>query len=213
MKRKKRAQNHALRRIDINILPQVYRKRRLSLSALRPWLLMVAFALTLVPTLQFYSEASLELNRVEGSLEEVQAALDDYKPLAEEKSALEAKIEEALHQASEIESATESATIQEIVWSDILQNIIRIAPAGIELTVIDQLGYEVVIVGISEGHSLPMSYADDLMGSGLFTSLVVDSIVQIKESEAIPGESPTVESPPVYEFEMSLILPGMAETP
>lgn len=213
MKRKTRAKNHALRMIDLNILPEVYRKRKITLSALRPWLFLLAFGLILIPTLQLYSKASLELNWVEGDLAKVQAALDDYKPLAEEKAALEEKIEKALDQAGEIESATDSATIQEIVWSDVLHNILRIAPAGIELTIIDQLGYEVVIVGVAEGHRLPMSYADDLMESGLFVSLVVNSIVQIKEPEPIPGEPISPDSLPLYEFEMSLILPGQAETP
>ena len=174
---------------------------------------MLTFGLILIPTLQLYSKASIEYNRVEGDLTNVQAALDDYKPLAEEKAALEAKIEEALDQAGEIESATESATIQEIVWSDVLQNILRTAPAGIELTIIDQLGYEVVIVGVAEGHRLPMSYADDLMDSGLFTSLIVNAIVQINIPEPIPGEPISPDSPPLYEFEMSLILPGQVETP
>lgn len=213
MKRKTRAKNHALRMIDLNILPEVYRKRKITLSALRPWLFLLTFGLILIPTLQLYSKASLELSRVEGDLAKVQAALDDYKPLAEEKAALEAKIEEALDQAGEIESATDSATIQEIVWSDVLQHILRIAPAGMELTIIDQLGYEVVIVGVAEGHRLPMSYADDLMKSGLFVSLVVNSIVQIKESEPTPAEPVGLVPPPLYEFEMSLILPGQAETP
>ena len=213
MKRKNRAKNHALQMIDLNILPEEYRKRKITLSALRPWLFLFAFALILIPTLQLYSKASRELGRVEGDLAKVQAALDDYKPLAEEKAALEAKIEQALDQAGEIESATDSATIQEIVWSDILQNILRIAPAGIQLTIIDQLGYEVVIVGVAEGHRLPMTYADDLIESGLFVSLVVNSIVQIKEPEPIPGEPVSPDTPPLYEFEMSLILPGQAETP
>jgi hypothetical protein len=213
MKRKTRAKNHALQMIDLNLLPEVYRKRKITLSALRPWLFLLAFGLILIPTLQLYSKASLELNRVEGDLAQVQAALDDYRPLAEEKAALEAKIEEALDQAGEIESATDSATIQEIVWSDVLQNILRIAPAGIELTIIDQLGYEVVIVGVAEGHHLPMSYADDLMESGLFASLVVNSIVQIKEAEPTSIEPAGPVSPALYEFEMSLILPGQAETP
>jgi hypothetical protein len=213
MKRKTRSKNHTLRMIDLNILPEVYHKRRITLSALRPWLFLLAFALLLIPTQQLFSSASLELAKVEEDLAKVQAALDDYKPLAEEKATLEAKLEKALDHASEIESATDSATIQEIVWSDVLQNILRLAPSGIELTTIDQLGYEVVIVGVAEGHRLPMSYADDLMESGIFKSLVVNSIVQSKVPDPIPAEPVGPVSPPLYEFEMSLILPGQAETP
>ena len=197
--------------IDLNILPERYRKRKLTLAVARPWMFLLAYTLLLIPIIRLYTEANLELKRVESDLASVQSSLDEYQPLAEEKDALEAQIEEVVRQAGEIEAATHSATIQEIVWSNVLNDILRIAPAGVELTIVDQGGYEMVIVGVAENHWLPISLADDLEVSGLFTRVIVNALVRLNPPDPSAGETIEPAPPPEYEFEITLSLGGEVE--
>jgi len=212
MKQRNRAQLRALPMIDLNILPERYRKRKLTLTAARPWMFLLAYALLLIPIIRLFTEANLELKRVESDLASVQSSLAEYRPLAEEKEAIKAQIEEVIRQAGEIESATQSATIQEIVWSNVLNDILRIAPDGVEIAIVDISGHEMVIMGVAENHWLPISLADDLLESGLFTSVIVNALVQLNPPDPSAGETIEPAPPPEYEFEITLILGGEVES-
>jgi hypothetical protein len=196
--------------LDLNLLPQGYR-RRLNLRSALPWFLLGCYALLLVPLLWFYGSRTVYLEQVQASLASVQHALDNYQPLALEKTALENELEDILRQSGEIEAAAGSATIQEIMWSDVLRSITQMAPGGIEWVSIDQREREVVIIGAADDHRLPLAFADTLTASGQFNSVLVDSLVRL-EPEA--PESETVEqiqASPRYEFEIRLDLGLAAE--
>jgi len=156
----------------------------------------------------------VELRRVEVELARVQFIVDDYKPLVDEKDALQARIEESVNKSAEIEVVAQDAMIQEIAWSNILHSIVQTVPAGVELTMVDQSGYEVVIVGIAESRRLPPSLADALEESGLFAEVVINSLVKFIPPEPSGDEIPATVPPPQYEFEISLDLGGeVEETP
>ena len=197
--------------LDLNILPDQYRRRKLSLRAARPWLFVVAYALLVIPTHRLYASAANELNRVEVELVRVQSALDDYEPLTEEKDAFASKIEEVESQIDEIETIAQSSSIQEITWGNVLRLIVRTVPVGIELTMVEQSGYEVVIIGVAENRQLPPSLADALKESGLFANVVINSLIKILPPEPKGDEVPTTIPLPKYEFEISLDLDGKVE--
>jgi Tfp pilus assembly protein PilN len=190
--------------IDINILPDRYRPRRLSWRAARPWALAAAFLLLAVPSWRLNLTTTGIERAADQRLTDVRTALRAYTPLAEEKSALEAQIEEANRQAAEIEAAHASVSIQTERWSDLLREILNIVPAGVELTTLDQGGSEVTIVGLADNHDLPMTLSDALISTGSFETVTVNSIVRRTLAEPADDQSGLTSSLEVFEFELTL---------
>ena len=206
MQDRSRAKKPPPKFLDLNLLPEQYRRRRLSLHAARPWALLLAFVLLLFPSYKLYHAANLDSSRVEADLTRIQSVLDNYVPLIEEKDALLAKIEAIESQIDEIETAAQSAIIQEITWGSLLRSIVRMVPAGVELTTVDQSGYEVLIEGVAENRYLTPSLADTLEESGLFASVVINSLVRTIPPEPSGDEIYPSVPVPQYEFEIQLEL-------
>jgi Tfp pilus assembly protein PilN len=192
--------------IDINILPDRYRPRHISWRAARRWILAVAFLLMLAPAASLYYRTSGLEEAALQRLTDVQTTLRAYTPLAEEKSALEAQIEETDRQSAEIEAAHASISIQANPWSELLQEIIDTVPAGIELTKLDQGANEVSIVGLAADHRLPLTLSEALIATGSFESVTVNSIVRRTLAEPGGGQPASSSPPQAFEFEMTLTL-------
>jgi Tfp pilus assembly protein PilN len=192
--------------IDINILPDQYRPRHISWRAVRPWVMAAAFLLLLVPAASLYFQTSGLQEAAVQRVTDVRTALRAYTPLAEQKSALEAQIEQADQQSAEIEAAHASISIQANPWSRLLQEIIDTVPAGIVLTKFDQGANEVSIVGLAADPRLPLTLSETLMATGSFESATVNSIVRRTLAEPAEGESTSNLPPQAFEFEMTLSL-------
>jgi Tfp pilus assembly protein PilN len=192
--------------LDLNILPDRYRRRRLSLRTLRLWFIMLAFAGLIYPSYVIYSQADEALKRQEMKLAGIQMVLDEYEPLVEEKDALLAQIEEVENQSLEIESVAENAVIQEKLWSEILESIVNIIPEGVDLVSIKQRDNEVLVVGLADDRRLPPSFVDALLDSGIFGEVRIEYMVKEPPEET---ESEEIIAPilsPVFEFEIMLDL-------
>src|SRR3990172_6627404 len=108
--------------LDLDFLPERYRPRRLTLRSLRPALFVLGFALLLIPLGRYWGEARLQLAAVEASLTQVQANLQGYQPLAEERAGLEARIASA--QAASAEALAGLGDFSEVV----LRSVTRLEP-------------------------------------------------------------------------------------
>ena len=193
--------------IDVNILPERYRRRSVSLVSSRPWLFLLAYVLLLIPAVKVFSNGATFFRGVEAELASVQTALGEYRPLAEEKADLEARIEQSKLEIGRIEIASQSALIQSVVWSDLLRSSIGQAPAGVELTEVDQGETTVVIAGVADDYRLVLRYADELSGMGVWFSVTLEELVRARPPEPEAGDGAAEDVPPPgYEFKISLDL-------
>ena len=202
--------------IDFNLLPRQYRARKLSLSAMRPWLFVITSILVFVLARYQYSITHSDLQSVGRDLENVQAELDNYQPLIEEKGALEARINSIKDEIFEIETAYQFVSIQTIEWSDVINTMIENAPSGLDFTSVSQSTEGVVLLGITEDYHLPLTFSERLKLMGLNSTVSVESIVKVAPAEPddaeIVGDEEVsepvapieTEGPPLYEFEITL---------
>lgn len=217
--------------IDLNFLPERYRGRRLRFASLRPWLVLVGFALLLVPSADLFQRHSAELASTELRLEAVSAALDGYEPLADERAALEARIATAQEQMGQIQTAYQEIDIQLQTWSDLIPRMMAAAPAGLEITAVAQDSELITIEGTALNHDLPSDYADKLATFDEFESVTVELVVRLDpetidqdaaaadqpasaeastaadESTQPPEAEATDQAPTLYSFEISVLLP------
>ena len=193
--------------LDLDFLPERYRPRRLSLRSLRPALFVLGFGLLLIPLGRFWGEARLQLEAVEGSLTQVQADLQGYQPLAEERAGLEARIASAQAASAEIQIAYDSVDIQNITWNRVLSRALSVRPEGVEVVRLSQEQAELVLEGLAVLHHQPSSYAEALASLGDFTEVVLRSVIKLEPlpDPELPADA---EAPEVrYYFEISAFLP------
>lgn len=216
--------------LDLNFLPERYRGRRLRFSALRPWLLLISFALLTVPVADLLQRHSATLDTVQLQFDAVSAALDGYEPLADERAALEARIDAAEAERVEIEAAYEQIDIQPLRWSELIPRLMSAAPSGVHFSSIEQSGAEITIEGIAEAYSLPSQYVDNLAALDELDSVVVQMVTKLEPedlSEELPedtadesgGEGDPAAGEPaedqlvLYQFEISAVLPLPVQAP
>lgn len=202
--------------IDFNLLPSRYRARKLSLTAMRPWLFLITSILVFVLARYQYSIAHSGFQSVGRDLEKVQAELDNYQPLIAQKDALDVHINSIKDEIFEIEAAYQFVAIQTVEWSDIINRVIENAPAGLDFTSVFQSTDELVLRGVTEDYHLPLTFSEELEAMGLSPSVSVESIVQVAPAETEEAEIEGVEEvseplavietegPPQYEFEIIL---------
>jgi len=193
--------------LDLDFLPERYRPRRLTLRALRPALFVLSFALLLVPLGRLWRQSRLELNAAEASLTQVQAALEGYQPLAEERASLEARTAAAQAASAEIQTAYDAVDIQDITWNQVLGRVLSVQPQGIEMLRFSQEGTELLLEGRALQHDQPSSFAEALERLGDFQEVVLRSVIRL-EPVVDPEQPPEEEAPPaLYGFEISALLP------
>ena len=192
--------------LDLNLLPERYRPRRLSLRRLRPWMLVAGFAVMLIPSVRILGEASASLPPLENELQQTQAGIAEFRDVSEERQALLTTYEQLTAQASQIEADYQSVSIQRVAWGPMLRGVVGLQAGEIRLTSISQSVTEVLLEGEVDAYVLPLEYADRLMATGLFETVSVESLQRL--SPAQPGDTATTGpvSESSYVFRIKIML-------
>jgi Tfp pilus assembly protein PilN len=198
--------------LDLNFLPERYRGRRLRLSTLRPWLFLLSFGLMLIPSVRVMSANLGGLAAVQSAFAAVSGELEAYQPLAEERSALEARIAAAQAESQAIEVAYQTINIHRVTWSELLPRILRAVPDGLVLTLVSHSEEQVILEGLAAEYALPSAFADRLGLLPDFAAVTIQSVERLLPEEQ-PLSEPTGETqapdelPFLYRFEITLQFP------
>jgi Tfp pilus assembly protein PilN len=192
--------------IDLNILPERYRPRKFGFRRLRPWLLVIGYALILIPSVQLLSQAWVNMIPIEQEFRETQAALADFREVSQERQALQVHYEELVSQTSQIETDYQSATIQQVSWGPTLKTTVSLLPGGVRLTSLSQSVGEITLEGEADAYLLPLEYADRLKQTGLFSDVIVEAIRQMPPPRATDASTAQEETEQGFEFEIRVLL-------
>ncbi|HLC01630.1 MAG TPA: PilN domain-containing protein [Anaerolineales bacterium] len=192
--------------IDLNLLPERYRRRRLSFRGLRPWILTIGFSLMLVPSFKLLGQASANLKPLQEDSRQTLAELAGFREVSEERQALQKDYEDLISQTAQIEADYQSISIQQVLWGPMLKTVVGLVPGGVRLTSISQSVDEVTLEGEADSYMLPLDYADRLREGGQFSDVIVDSLRRLAPSNSTDGS--TVEPQPAqgFSFEIRLLL-------
>jgi Tfp pilus assembly protein PilN len=203
------------RALDLNLLPQRYRPRRITLKDTLPWVLALILTATVFPVSKLFVTTTARLAILETEYDRLQAELEAYDPMLEEAAALEDGITSAELTIDSIQGAYSEITIQNIVWGEVLGQIVRLQPEGVELLVLDQSGDQLAISGQAQTYRSPLQFLEAILQSPGFLAGEVEAIFRLTpaEVEANPdseteSESPPVEPEPGYGFEILLQVEG-----
>lgn len=194
--------------LDINLLPDRYRRRWPAPATVLAWLVAVALLGALVLSYRTYRSAHLEYQEQRAGHEAAQQQLEAEDSLAEDLNALRADIEAAQQEAATLQRSANALAIQEISWGTTLSSILELAPDGLDVNSVGQSEDTVGLQGTAEAYYLPLVYAAALSNShpeALVTVQEIHVLVPQAEQEPTPtpSEAETSTAPADQQSEMN----------
>ncbi|MCJ7677868.1 MAG: PilN domain-containing protein [Anaerolineales bacterium] len=182
------------RGLDLNLLPERHRRRRITTLDALLWLLLLSLLALLIPAFQWYTQASTGYRTLADESARLQEQATQSAPSAAELEALSARLEDTLTRAGELEAALSSIGIRNTFWAEILTVLVSETPEGIELTGVADQGDGVLVEGLSLDETLPLLMAARLEASGVFQDVRVEAIDRItldEQGEPVVTPTPT----------------------
>jgi Tfp pilus assembly protein PilN len=177
---------------DINILPERYRRRRLSLMVLLPWLLLIILLGTIYPTYQLAVNSQAGFREKRQELAEAQAALEIYQSNNQERDDLQTQIDTSSAQRDAIIQSLGGLQLSSSKWSPTLFQIESQIPGGIRLSGLSQQGETIRLNGTADQYELVINLLDSLLALDNLKHVGIDSIERV-ELENMPTPVPEVE--------------------
>ena len=185
---------------DINILPDRFRRKRLSLANVLPWLILVVLLGTIYPTWQLASQAQTTFQGQRLSLAQIQAEFDLYQTNTQEQEDLQAQIDSALAQKEALIESYGGLEFSTVPWSPTLYQINQVLPGGVSWSQIAQRDQSIQLEGVSPEYMLVIDLMNSLRGVEGLESVEINSIEVIDpEAFSTPSEE-TGAAPTIYKF-------------
>lgn len=194
--------------LDMDVLPQRYRRRRLTWGAVAPWIALAGMMALVFPTFQWFSSTNDNYNQVARNLTRQQATLASVKNPSGTEAALQTQVAHVMNQAQAYHSLTQDIDLQQVAWGPTIRGVLAKTPPGLEVDDIAQSGTVLTLNGRAFAYQQPLDYARALETSGQFDSVQVKIIQRVEPTPASLGPTPTPGSSELYGFEITLALPA-----
>lgn len=185
---------------DINILPDRFRRKKLSLVSILPWVILAVLLGTIYPTYQLaiQEQSTFRENRL--ALSRVQAELDFYQTNSEEQEDLQNQIDEALAQKDAIIISFGGLKFSAFKWSPTLVQIDQLLPEGVSWVQISQQDEFIQLDGYSAEYQGVINLLDSLKSLDSLGSVEISSIEQMDPEEASEAASESEAPVVIYRF-------------
>lgn len=190
--------------LNINILPEEFRQRRLSNRLLLLFSLVLVAALLLSAIYPRWSEARASLAHTEALFQARQQELKAFQAQETEIKKLTEAIENAEKKARDARADYQLFQKTKVKWSPLLLVVTQAAPQGITLVGLSQKESQIDVQGKAPEQALIMAYANALRQPGLFSDISV-----VYEPARPPAPSPGKplageKSPQGFDFTITL---------
>ena len=169
---------------DINILPPRYRRKRLTLLMVLPWLLLLILLGTIYPTYIMAVQTQDAFREQRLAVAQTQVKLDFFQVSNEELESLQKQIEERTIEQDLILDSYSGLNLDPEVWSSPLYQIESAVPPGVVLSYLSRQGNAYRIEGISAQYQRVIDFKDALAGNPSLAEVEIDLIERIDEDEA-----------------------------
>lgn len=185
---------------DINILPDRFRRKKLSLARILPWVILVVLLGTIYPTYQLAIQEQNTFRENRLALARVQAELDLYQTNSQEEEDLQNQIDDALAQKDAIIQSFGGLKFSNIKWSPTLFQIDQLLPEGVSWVQISQQYESIQLDGYSTEYQAVINLLDSLNGLDSLGNVEISSIEQMDPEEAAEGASDSEIPAVIYRF-------------
>jgi len=139
----------SLEAFDFNILPKRYRRKKIRLVGIFPWMLFLLFLSAVYPSFLLAQEAQSIYIQTEYEVLVLQTSLETYQSAANEMTALQDEIDSATERRDQILDSYQGIDLHGSDWSPALFKIDSIVQDDISWTSIIQQDQEIILEGIA----------------------------------------------------------------
>ncbi len=187
----------SLKLFDINILPERYRRRKVRLIGVVPWLAFIVLLLALYPSILVAMQAQVDFSLARERVASLQATIENTQTNADEFDRITAEIQAQSARRDQILASYEGLELAGSSWSTTLLDIIASTPDGIQYTQITQQEGLIYLDGIADSYSAVLDLSDSLQEIKDFHSVQINSIEEIlPEDTAAPLDAPEEDGQP-----------------
>ena len=194
--------------LDIDVLPQRYRRKKLTWAAVAPWVALAGMLALVLPTYQWFSATNDNFNQIAGNLARQQATLASVKSPSVTEEALQTQVAQVMDQVNAYQNLTGDINLQQVAWGPTISGVLTKTPPGLYVDSIAQSGPVLTLNGTASAYQLPLDYARALETSGKFVSVQVKVIERVEPTPTSLGSAPTPVSPGSFGYEITLALPA-----
>jgi Tfp pilus assembly protein PilN len=200
--------------LDLNLLPERHRGKRISLVKILPYFLILALVGLLFPAFSQLQSTQVELRTREIELDEIQVALASYEPLMAEIEGLQTRIDTAQARIQVIQDSYEHIQFKSTRWSRYLEMVLLITPGNILINSLDQEEVQIILNGYALNHNDVLELQDDLEATGEFHQVSIDFLARVPVEtlnlDSPPEADPEEDEPPDYfGFQLTMTLPEL----
>lgn len=179
----------------INLLPEEYRRRPLSL--LHVALVFILLLELSIGYLSFQAAAvtKAEISSLQMQLDRLTQHYETIRPEVEKLLALRSQLEKLKVERERIKSGYQALAPPDILWGSLISHVLRSIPQGIMLDSVIQKEAELTLKGSSPSPEAVSSYIQELGRSPSISRVSLQTLLIQKEA-----------SPPSYSFTLKLIL-------
>ena len=170
---------------DINILPDRFRRRKLTVMILLPWLLLAVLLGTIYPVYTLANQTQSTFQEKRLAMARVQAELDFYQINSQEREQLQTQLDDALAQKDAIVQSYGGLQLSTYKWSPTLVQINQQLPEGINWVQVSQQDKTIRLDGIAREYLLVLDLLNSLDGLDSLADVEIDLIEKI-DLEDIP---------------------------
>ncbi len=169
---------------NINILPQRFLGRKITLFSVLPWLILIILIGTIYPAVQYTLEAQAVFQEKKDQLVLTRANLEINQSNSSALSEIQEQIDSANERKSQILESFGGIQLRGTAWKNTLSQINLITPDGLSLTLISQQDNEIQLEGYANSYQVVIDLNDDLkMLDGLQSSEII-SLEQVPSAES-----------------------------
>lgn len=183
--------------IDLNIVPQEYRRRVISAGSWARWVLAFAAIALAVQLSVLLILQSGRVATLEAELARVSSALASSNPTGAEAAELRAALAQTLSAIEDIEAHYEEAMPDRRDWAGAFRAIREAVPGTIALTSVRQTYGQITLAGTADDDASVLALKSNLESSGFFSSVTIVSMVALPTPTPTPTPIPTATPTPV----------------
>ena len=171
---------------DINILPERYRKRKLTLWTALPTVLLLLLLAAIYPAYLRSVSAQASFKASQVSLEQIQTSYETYQTSNEDMLALEAEIAAEQELQNQIISSYGGLEVSGQKLSPTLNAIMGVTPESIRWTSISELGGKFRLEGVAADYPEIITLLESLRTISDFEQVEISSIEEWLTDEPAP---------------------------
>jgi Tfp pilus assembly protein PilN len=170
---------------DINILPERYRRRKITLISVLPWLILVLLIGALYPAATNAIKAQNDFQEIQAELLLTKTELEIMQTNTESLENIQNEIASETDRRDQVLSSYGGINLRGTSWNATLLRIYQITPPDIVWNAVSQQENEILLDGMATSYQVVLDFYDSLDHLTGLQSVEITSMEQVIDEDAV----------------------------